>query len=320
NGILLMGSETHFVLRKKLDGKSASSNGVRNMSSLWGGLKNETLKIIGDALGEDIASASPAMGKLSHQKFVAQFNKTTTFYHLGNSLDVFAGLIFFSPPLVSRLAARKLSSDSEETPENTEPGLLDLYLLQPLVQQLIDALRTIYSRINDPEISSDFMLRDQALSLEELNDIDEEADLFYYSLSLYNNKENPPLIGFCFPYAVLEKISLLDNNRVSNIDFDSDDPWSGHMRSTVLQSRLALSIVLDSCQMSVGDCSRLEKGQVLSLPGVSLDDLAVKAQTRSGKVDIARSELGIFKRNKAIKLHGDLDEEFLMNLGRLAAN
>ena len=313
-----MGSETHFVLRKKLDGKSASSNGVRNMSSLWGGLKKESLKIVGDALGEEITSASPSMGKLSHQKFVSQFNQRTTFYHLGNSLEVFAGLIFFSPPLVSRLATRKLSGNTEESHESSEPGLLDLYLLQPLVQQLIDALRGIYSKINDAEVSSDFMLRDQALSLEELSDIDEEADLFYYSLSLYNNKENPPLIGFCFPYAVLEKISLLGNNRVSNIDFDSDDPWSGHMRSTVLQSRLALSVVLDSCRMSVGDCSRLEKGQVLSLPGVTLDDLTVKAQTRSGKVDIARSELGIFKRNKAVKLHDDLDTEFVMNLNRLA--
>ncbi len=310
-------SSEKSVLRKKLDGKSTTSSGVKNMSSLWGEIKKETLKTVGEALGRDITSATHTMGKQSLQKFRTGFDTETTFYHLGTSMEVFAALIYFSPSLASMMTEKKLAADGEEEPDEATPGLLDLYLLQPVAQQLIDGMRRAFEAVMGPEDRPELVLRDQFLSLEDLKGIEEDNDLFQYTLNISEDGGGDHFIGLCFPYAALEKISLVSKNRMAASELDPNDPWVGHMRSAVLQAKLPLSIVLESCSMSVAECSRFKVNQVIQLPGVSLSDLVVKAETRAGKVNIARSQLGIFKQFKAVKLHDDLDRDFIMDLPNL---
>ena len=70
--------------------------------------------------------------------------------------------------------------------------------------------------------------------------------------------------------------------------------------------------------MTVGDCTRLEIGQTISLAGVSLDQLQVMALTQDGVAHIGTAALGVYKHNKAVKLLEDPSSAFLTDLAELA--
>ncbi len=95
---------------------------------------------------------------------------------------------------------------------------------------------------------------------------------------------------------------------------DPDDPWSRHMRSTMLGATRSLEIVIEDLRLSVASCTRLEPGQIISLPGASHERLNVKTRTGSGNIVLAAATLGAFKANKAVKLNEDIDPAFLNGL------
>ncbi len=315
-----MAEQTKSVLRRKLEGKMTTSSGVKNMSTLWGEIKKEALRTLGDAIGRDIATGTHTMGKLSMQKFRSSFEGNIPTYLMGTQMEDFSALIYFSPELTSQITAKKLASDEEGEVALMEPGLLDLFLLQPVAQSLIEGLRRAHEAAVGPDDAPALVLRDQILSLDDLDTIEDDSDIYEYTLNIADpSSDSSMVIGFCFPYGNLEKYSILSANRMNATDLDVNDPWVGHMQSAVLQAKFPLQVVLDSFRLSIGACSRLAVGQVIELPGAGLDNLTVRAQTQAGVVDVGRSELGIYKQYKAIKLYDNLDDKFIMDLPKLVA-
>lgn len=98
------------------------------------------------------------------------------------------------------------------------------------------------------------------------------------------------------------------------IDFDVNaETLTRHIDKSVT----SLRAVLESCEMTVADCTRLQIGQVIPLPGVSLQELRVEAQLKDTRVCIARAALGIHKTRRAVQLVEDVSAEFI-DQGRFA--
>jgi hypothetical protein len=75
-----------------------------------------------------------------------------------------------------------------------------------------------------------------------------------------------------------------------------------------------LRSVLETFQMSVAECTRLEVGQLLPLPGVTLSNINIEAEFGDERQTIVTGALGIHKSHKAIRLNSCLSPLFLKDL------
>lgn len=91
---------------------------------------------------------------------------------------------------------------------------------------------------------------------------------------------------------------------------DIAENWSRRINPT--QTRLRS--VLESCRMSVADCTRLEIGQVLHLPGASLEAIKIEVEFADKRQVILEGEMGIHKSHKAIRLTSEIDATFTADI------
>lgn len=89
------------------------------------------------------------------------------------------------------------------------------------------------------------------------------------------------------------------------------------LRDKVRASTIVLDAVLERLPLTIGECSRLEVGQVLSLPGVDPANLSLCAETMNGSVAIGQGEMGVWKRQRALKLNTPVLESFARELADL---
>jgi hypothetical protein len=89
--------------------------------------------------------------------------------------------------------------------------------------------------------------------------------------------------------------------------------WSRRINPT--QTRLRS--VLESCRMSVADCTRLEIGQVLLLPGASLEAIKIEVEFADKRQVILEGEMGVHKSHKAIRLRSEIDAAFTADVSAL---
>lgn len=71
-----------------------------------------------------------------------------------------------------------------------------------------------------------------------------------------------------------------------------------------------IQAVADRVRMSVADCSRLQIGQVIGLPGLRFDHLELSVEMGEGPVPLTDASLGADKGLKAVRLNRGLDPSF----------
>ena len=83
------------------------------------------------------------------------------------------------------------------------------------------------------------------------------------------------------------------------------------LSESVRASSIALEAVLGRIEMAIGDCAQLEVGQVLTLTGVDPGQLTLSAATINGAADIGTGEIGVWKKQRAMKLHTPISDNFV---------
>jgi flagellar motor switch protein FliM len=115
---------------------------------------------------------------------------------------------------------------------------------------------------------------------------------------------------YALPLSIIEPIeNALRGSGATRVQGESES-WSRQMRAAVNQARIRLTAVIDRCQMPVAEISRLDVGSVFPLSDVTLDDVMLELKTASETRVIGRGRLGVFKRNKAVRLIEPLDRTF----------
>ena len=89
------------------------------------------------------------------------------------------------------------------------------------------------------------------------------------------------------------------------------------LRKRVRESMISLEAVLDRLPMTIGECSRLEVGQVLALPDADTGKLSLCAETVEGSLEVTHGELGGSKGHRALKLHAPVPEHVVQEIAEI---
>ena len=89
------------------------------------------------------------------------------------------------------------------------------------------------------------------------------------------------------------------------------------LSESVRASAISLDAILDRITLTIGECSKLEIGSILPLTSADAGRLSLSAETVNGSVDIGRGELGVWKRQRAVKLHTPISESFAREIVEL---
>jgi len=108
---------------------------------------------------------------------------------------------------------------------------------------------------------------------------------------------------------------MIDAHAVASTQAETTDFSIEEMQAFWAQridhSHTRLKLVLEEFDMSVAECTRLQIGDVLPLPSVSLMDLRLLADFNDKEMSIANAALGIHKTHRAARLISNLDPAFL---------
>lgn len=252
------------------------------------------------------------------------------------------GFVQISSDLAKMISRQKLGAKGDTGKDNSPIALLDLVLLQPVINDAAKALQDILG-----EGSESLKANERHLSIADVSGIDEADKWVCLTLSYVfkevmdkapvadapkaeddkeggeqdasadKSAEDAPLcfeLSFMFSALLADTLVLSLQSGGDGISLDPANPWSSHMHATVMQSSMPLKVIVEVLNMSVADCTRLELGQTIRLPGASHRSLSVSTETSAGLVDLARSTLGVAKSNKAVKLLDDIDPNFISDI------
>ena len=86
------------------------------------------------------------------------------------------------------------------------------------------------------------------------------------------------------------------------------------LSDSIMASTMTLDAVLDRVPLTIGDCAKLEVGTILPLSGADARKLSLSADTMNGSVDIGSGELGVWKRQRALRLMTPISESFVQEI------
>ncbi|MCI4663442.1 MAG: FliM/FliN family flagellar motor switch protein [Neomegalonema sp.] len=147
------------------------------------------------------------------------------------------------------------------------------------------------------------------------NIVTEKADVLFIQVSLdIGEAARSGNFNLVLPFSSLDLIKA-QLQKSSNVNTAAaNDAWASHMFDVVLESELDLTPVLHTTSYSVGELSSLRVGQVLKIENGAHENIELKLSGGGEAVEIANAKLGTLKDNKALKLTGDPNAEFLAPL------
>lgn len=122
-------------------------------------------------------------------------------------------------------------------------------------------------------------------------------------------------IAFHFDYVLLQAADFQQAAALQR-QSGSGRP-SDTIRESVKSTTITVEGVLDRVRMTIGECSRLEIGQLIALPDVDTTRVSLQAETVNGHVNIGQCEMGVWKNQRALKLKTPIIEPFTRELAKL---
>ena len=241
-----------------------------------------------------------------------------------------------SPAMVTGICEHSLlfARDSKAAKKPFSPSQLECLLLQPMAKRIGESLSIILNSdiALEPQIGLSFSalgigkpalkamgervnlkLCIKPLTAENADPNDSEKN---------NQNEDALFIELILPRTRIEDL-MRAAPRASEDSapvLDPTHPWAVHMREAVNAANVPVRAVVESCAMTVAECTRLEIGQVIALPGVSLDavelfiDMETGPDAKPMPVSLAQGSLGIFKKNRALKMSEEIAPDFIQDL------
>lgn len=120
------------------------------------------------------------------------------------------------------------------------------------------------------------------------------------------------------PFSTLDIINRKIKQGSSVAASSSSDAWPSHMLSVVLETEIELTPVVFTTELSVAEIARFEIGSVIELDAGAHHNVELTLEAPGSALKLATARLGAFKRNKALKLIDDPDQDFLSPLRALA--
>ena len=320
------------ILKRKLEPKSQAQDLVNNSSEVWQ-ILNQT---VSEAFTE-LVDSTWEIDKI--ETMSGEWKELRTglsaeglFYGMGDTEDKCSVFVAFDSDFGALIADQSLKP--QETEEGTvyTPSMLDLILFRPVAQKIEVELRNLlaaslpasgnpFSFTNNGTNPSDIgMIKGEADWSKILFSIREAEDDMFEAVNVNDaaaeKKEETPRRALRFQ--IILPLNLTPRPLPKSVNdtpvLDLDNPWTQHMRRSLDGALVPVRAVVETCRMTVADCTRLETGQIIDLPGVSLQSVGVEAEMKTDRVKFSVGALGVYKSHRAIKLTEDIIPGFSQNI------
>ncbi len=326
------------VLRKKLEKEPGIPDHIKNNVKVWQSLHVvvcEMLSSLTQTMWEP-GRVTLDFGDLKTLKLRVQDAGLKFGY--GDSNDTCTLLTHFDKRFAANVTLRSLDLSDDTVMDDYTPELLDLLLFKPVADVLGEEIIKLFDVLRRSatggmrQVKSGLRLaefefpRGQGLwneitffvkevkigaSEEPASDIDIETEEGGMpSEGETDSGLNDLAFKIILPQNVLQHLMSKLTSDAAGAVKKGDSPWSKHMYQSLETAKVPVRAIIESCTMTVADCTRLEIGEIIELPGVSLQSIGLETEMTDGSVNIATAALGIYKSNRAVKLTSDLDPEF----------
>ncbi len=305
------------ILAKKMSTASSVPASYALLGEQLSGLHSVILENIQRYASIKLKEAVPSVSASLYSSILKNVDEAAPCFVIGTIDQPNLAIIQLSQDMASMISQQKLGAKAGKGAEARPLGLLDLVLLQPSFDAILTTLKELLGEGGDG-----LHLTKRCLSIANIPGIDETGKWVQLSLP-FAAKDGASDLGASLSVELLMSALMADTIAMAlhsgdgNIVIDPSDPWATHMHGTVLQSTLPLKVIVEVLNMSVADCTRLELGQTISLPGASHRHLSVSTESGSGLINLATSTLGVAKSNKAVKLLEDVDASFLSDIATI---
>lgn len=133
---------------------------------------------------------------------------------------------------------------------------------------------------------------------------------------LLEGDEEPPEMQLVLN---IDKVRAIVRNMQVHTDSHPAKPGAGRdtLRKRVRESSVSLDAIIDRLPLTIGECARLEVGQVIALPNVEPGRMTLCAETINGSFPISHGELGVWKGFRALKLDAPVPESVIREIAEI---
>jgi flagellar motor switch/type III secretory pathway protein FliN len=121
-------------------------------------------------------------------------------------------------------------------------------------------------------------------------------------------------VWFFFPFDFMQEFARKSLRAAADQKAQARHHSQKTLSDSVRASTMTLDAVLERLSLTIGECAKLEIGAVLPLSGADAGKLSLTAETINGSVDIGSGELGVWKRQRALKLSTPIAVSFMQEI------
>ncbi|RZV44782.1 MAG: FliM/FliN family flagellar motor switch protein [Acidimicrobiales bacterium] len=308
----------------------------------WEGVHHSLCEYVSKEIGADVIPKGIEIDSGSFKNLAKDMTEDLLSFSFGDADRPTMSFACVAPTIAKALTDKSLGVDDQVKPASkTEPkvGLLELLLMAPCAEIISEAINAHIALLADDMSLPAIAQTSQRVGLTDFEVDREMGDwvklVFPFEIEEQGQKSDgqkqakkqaakdqpEPKAKTAFyiflPKNLMEAISIKHNLSLETTEFDPTEPWAIHMREAVDGAGVSIKAVLETCDMSVAECTRLSIGQVIPLPGVALQAISLETDTQGGAVELAASTLGTYKANRAVQLTDDIRAEFISDLSTL---
>ena len=313
------------IIRKKLSAKRELPDFIKNSLTLWAPLHNAFC----DRLGELTQSSWEVV--LSDIKIdalpelISALPEQGLYFGYGDKECGVSFITYYDAGFAEKVTRSALEMKKGPVDDNYKIGKLDLLLFKPVTEKFNIELGTLFENTYEDfstSASALFEEVERGLTTEDINNVADDIIWNEVTLSVQPVQKEPDktqnaevptpalAVRVLLPQTLLLKLVSTHASEIDAPVIDSKNPWTRHMRNSLDTAIVPVRAVVETCRMTVADCTRFEIGQIIDLPGVSLDSIGVEADMSGVSVNFATAKLGIYKAHRAVKLIENMDPEF----------
>lgn len=292
------------VLRKKIEAGAGLPPTLLRNQQFWENLHDAVANWAGEAL-EGAIAPDPEVRRVMAGDAAREFLDRRTTFYFSSRFSPGVTAIATDTAGAARSVARRLGQDIESARQST-PLFLRLMFEAPagtLWQQLAGFLER-HDGEGPPPLGESFQ-----------------------AAGMFDPANRYLMVAYgVMPEAVRSQVwVVLDLDYVLRLTLEAErraaeskrPSTSRALHDSVMNSPIQVDAVLDRISMTIGECSRLQIGDIIALPDTDPKAVSLSAGTVNGIVDIGYGEMGVWKRQRALKLKNPKLEPFTQEVAKM---
>lgn len=314
------------VLRKKIYRESGLPEAISEAVGAWDTLFTEISDCLTEMTGNTWELSGIDIVQVDGNKLFANLPDTGLAFGLisdDERIPVFAN---FETSFAKIISSVTLGMDVSNSDQEYQLQMLDLILAKPLRDIVVTEVSKLLlnAQYNNGKLS----VRSQGLShssfivdrgfgtMNEVTFSVKQAEVEKNEGENPQAESNDAVFKFTLtlPQSALQQISGQYLSFSLSSSSEEQGPWADQIYKSMKTATIPIRGVVETCTMTVADCTRLEVDDIIKLPGASLQSVSLQTEMREGTVKIGKATLGVYKSNWALKLSSDLNEEIFVSL------